>query len=484
MKTWTVRAKRRQEGAIIPYLMVLVILTYTIAGVAAYVSQTLTLAHRRNDMIAARQFAESGVLIAATDLDNAYASSGTLATNLASRSYAVNSSLSTSQQTVYQRTITSPFTNQAVTAQIFLASGTSTAVPKIAATAGVGRVTQSAALYLSMKFGYGAAIISDNAGTTQTGISKSVAQTGNVVINGDKTGPIVVDGGSGLAVLANGLVNVDTTYAKIPASAISESNYNTANQVPDYTNPGSANQLFDFNRFIAVANATPGASSSANNHYTNMATFKTAMNSLSGGFMEGVVVVDIHKAELSNSIDPTDFPKGINIHGTLVFNFASDVSSTDKIINTATMNINPADLSHLDANDSTTYTSGYPPVYNNPSKNPINIDISNVTSPSGAKFVNFTASDDLPAMMYNIGIFDIHGNVNVSGVLYSPSFFEIENKADGQLQYFKGALIGGGGIYYENVHRSTSIISYDSHALDQLATAGNNGKRFFPTYWE
>jgi hypothetical protein len=140
------------------------------------------------------------------------------------------------------------------------------------------------------------------------------------------------------------------------------------------------------------------------------------------------------------------------------------------------MNINPADLSGLVASNPSTYTSGYPPIYNESTKNPVNI------TPVG--YPKFEATDDLPAMMYNIGIFDIHGNVNISGVLYSPSFFEIENKQDGQTQYFKGSLISGGGLYFENLKAAKSIISYDSHVLDKLASMGSKGKGVFATYWE
>jgi len=365
-----------------------------------------------------------------------------------------------------------------VTAQIWMANSASPSDVKVVGQATVASITQTAITHLKIMFGYGAPIISDNPGTSSTGISKSVAMDGNVVINGDKSGPIVVDGGTaGSAVLANGHVNVDTNYAHIPTSAISGSEYGTANQIPDYTNEGSTSQLFDFSRFIAVANATtPGPSTANNNHFTNVLTFANAVKAAKGSFLEGVVVVDIKKSDMSG-LDPTDFGGyPLNLHGTLVFNFAADVGPTDKIINTTTMNINPADLSHLVATNSSTYTSGYPPTYIDSTKNPANI------TPVG--YEKFSATDDLPAMMYNIGIFDIHGNVNISGVLYSPSFFEIENKQDGQIQYFKGSLITGGGILFENTKAATSIISYDAHVLDQLSTMGTKGKGVFATYWE
>jgi hypothetical protein len=136
--------------------------------------------------------------------------------------------------------------------------------------------------------------------------------------------------------------------------------------------------------------------------------------------------------------------------------------------------VNPADLSHLDPDDPSTYKSGYPPHYTDPTKNPVNVDI------SSKGFANFTAQDNLPALMYNNAILDIHGGVNISGVVYSPSFMEIENH--NKTQYFKGALIGGGGIYVENGSSSPSIVSYDAKAVSHLATAGTRGKAVIAIY--
>jgi hypothetical protein len=417
-------------------------------------------------------------------------------TNLTAVGYSKNTSLSTAQMNVYQRTISSPFTNQTVTAQIWIAATVPTNATVIGQST-IGQVTQQSTTHVNISLGGAtrfiglppAAIISDNPGTTQTSFSKDT-DCGNVCINGDKTGPIIVDGGDANAVIANGRVNVDTNYAKIPTSAISATNYNTSTQIADYTNPGSTNQLFDFGRFIAVADGTRNTyntNTDHSNHFKTLIGFKNAVKAAQGNFMEGVIAVDITSKDLGTGIDPTDFGNyPLNVHGTVVFNFTSDVKPLDKIINTATMNINPADLSHLVATNSSTYTSGYPPVYTTTNQ-PYNIDISKTLDANGKPYVNFTAQDDMPAMMYNTGIFDIHGNVNISGVLYSPSFFEIENKQDGQIQYFKGVIVTGGGIYYENVHHSTSIISYDANVFDFLAarvglSSGSQG--VYPTYWE
>jgi len=332
---------------------------------------------------------------------------------------------------------------------------------------------------VEIKFGYGAAIISDNQGNSSTSTGKSTTG-GNVCVEGKAGSALVVDGGDGLAILANGRANVDID-ANVPASAISMTNYGTSHEIPDYTTEGSADQLFDFNRFIAVANNTPGPSQAGNNHFTNLLAFITANNAASAqpvGALEGLIVVDVVKNDPGVAkLNTSGMPKGINVRGTLVLNFDSSYGPTDKIVNTASININKADLSGLVASDTASYATGYPPVYTEASKDPAYINIS-------PAFQNFAPTDDLPALAYNIGILDIHGGANICGVVYTPSFMEIENKQDGQIQYFKGSLIGGGGIYFQNNNNATSIISYDPAALDRLATEANKGKKVMATYWE
>src|SRR6185436_15400689 len=217
-------------------------------------------------------------------------------------------------------------------------------------------------------------------------------------------------------------------------------------------------------------------------HYTNLGSFIAANNaasSIPNGALEGIIVVDIGKKDPNfGNLDPGSLPRGINVRGTLVFNFSSEFGPMDKIVNTATMNINAANLAGLNPLDPNSYPSGYPPKYNDPTKNPSRIDI----APLG--FPNFTATDDLPAVMYNVGIFDIHGNANISGVVYTPSFVEIENKKDGQIQYFNGSIIGGGGIFVENGKKSISIVTYAPATLDYLATSSNKGKRLATMFWK
>jgi hypothetical protein len=488
MRIATANRKRHEEGSILAYFMILMITAVGIASVAAYVTQTTRLSQRRSDMAAANQFAIGGAVIACCDFNSVLTntSNGSLVSKFGKldNKYKRNNGLGSSTNDVYECTLSSPFSSQSVLAQIWV-PGSSPSSAKIVATAAVRSVTQSATVHVKLGWGYPAAIISSNQGTAETGVAKSAGQDGNVVLNGSSSGPLVVDGGGGLAALANGRVNWDTNYAKAPASAYSMTNWNTANQVPDYTSQGTSNALFDISRFIAVANATPGGySPSGNNHFTNLATFITAAN-LHGtnSPMQGVVVVDVwndskREPNLGNLTD-NNIPQGINVRGTWVMNFCGSGWDpvSEKIIVTADININAADLSHLVATNMATYTTGYPPVYTDPTKNPININI-------GPTYQNFKAGDDLPAEIYTIGCLDMHGNANICGVLFTPSYMEIENKANAQIQYIRGAVIMGNGIYFENNSKSISIISYDAKTLDSLVTWGGVGMKVKVAYWE
>ena len=270
--------------------------------------------------------------------------------------YARSTNLSTSQTNVYQRTITTPFTNQSVTAQIWLTNSANPKEGKVMGVAAVNTVTQAATVEVQMKFGFTAAIISDNAGTTSTSNGKNMS-SGNVAINASSAGPVFIDGGAGKAVWANGRVNYDS-WANVTPSAVSMTNYNTSLKVPDYTVPGSADQLFDFNRLIAVANKS-------GTHFGNLSSFWAKAKS--GAILEGVIVVDVNSGTRSvGDMTPANYPSGINIHGTLMINFDSSFGPTDKIINTADININAANLSGLNATNPATFTTGYPPTAHRP----------------------------------------------------------------------------------------------------------------------
>jgi hypothetical protein len=488
--SFSVKRQGEQGSSLIVYAIIAASVLLAIVGVAKLVTGSTIITGHRANMISGQQFAQGGVVIACQDLNTALTSggSGTIASKLVASAtpYTRIASLSTASTDVYQRSIAAPFNNQTVVAQIWLPTGSAPTSAKVTALAQVGPVTQTATANIKMAWAYPATIVSPNAGTTAAGTSKAVAQAGNVVINGDKSGPIVVDGGvSGLAVMANGTVNYDTNYAHPPASAYSATNWGTSGQIPDYTTQGTSNALFDIGRFIAVADLTAETTNfnpNANNHFTNLQTFINSVKThTSTNPMQGVIVVDVSTTDsnLKNLTDST-LPGGINIRGTWLMNFTGTGWDpvSEKIIVTADINVNPADLSHVVATNPATYTTGYPPVYTDSSKNPTNI---NITSRG---FANFQPGDDLPAEVYTIGCLDMHGNANISGVLYTPSYMEIENKTSGNTQYIRGSLIMGNGIYYENTTSATSILSFDPGAVDSLTTLGGAGKKVSINYWQ
>ena len=302
-------------------------------------------------------------------------------------------------------------------------------------------------------------------------------------------------------------MNIDTAIASIPAESLSARNYGTSNQIPDYTAQGTANALFDFNRFIAVADSTTNShnTDTGTNHFPSLASFLKANAKAAAtpaGALEGIIVVDVNSTSKSSDVGidvlanpqsylgtaylPATNPqlKGISVKGTLFFKFGSAYGPLDKIFNRMPMNINPADMTGFNATNPATYKSGYPAVYSDPAKNPININI------KSKGFENFAADEDLPAVMYSIGTVDMHGPVNISGVVYTPSYSEIENrpnegfKVANQTQYIRGSVIVGMGIFYQNTQASKSVISYDQNALDSLATFGGAGKKVTVGFWQ
>lgn len=193
--------------------------------------------------------------------------------------------------------------------------------------------------------------------------------------------------------------------------------------------------------------------------------------------MQGVIVVDVSKSDNANF--GNNIPDGINVEGMLLFNFVGSgwTANSGKIVFTCPINVNPANLSGLNPTNPATYTTGYPPAYSSTNYNPAYINIS-------PAYQNFGAFDDLPALVYTIGVVDMHGDVNISGVVYTPSYIELENKANDQIQYINGQVIMGYGLYFENLDKSTSIIAFNDVTVQNLATAGNVGKTLYVQYWQ
>ncbi len=118
---------------------------------------------------------------------------------------------------------------------------------------------------------------------------------------------------------------------------------------------------------------------------------------------------------------------------------------------------------HVQVREDEDFPSGYPADYEDENKIPSEVDIS-------PEYENFVVDDDMPAVMFNNGVVDIHGAANVCGVVYGPSFIEIENK-QANLQYFNGAIYGGGGVYLQGSNKDDGIqvIRYDPETVDRLA---------------
>jgi hypothetical protein len=467
------------------YFLLVVILVTAIASVGAYVAQTANVSHRRRDMVSAIQFAQGGAVVACVDLNKAYTNAtgfpGNLTTN-AVGAYTFDASLSTTQYKVYKRTISALFTNQPVSEQIWVTNSVQPETAKIISTTTVGSVTQHATLNLSLQFGPGAAIVSLNQGVGNNGVSKVQATRGNVVLAGNGHGQIYVDAGTGQAILANGnLANAAATIN--PINSVAATQWGTANQVADYTAQGTTNSLFDINRFIAVADLTPNSynTNTHNNHFTNVMAFSLAMAAAPTHTLEGVVVVDINLTDpnWSKAGDVSLFPAGINLRGMLLVNVGPGFGAFTTFPLNAALNINPANLTGMAASDPKTYSTGFPPVYSDPTKDPTLINI------SSKGFANFTSNDQLPALAYSSGAMEIFGPANISGVVFTPGFMDIENSTtDGTTQYFRGSLIMGHGLFVSVKSYSNTIISFDRHAAALLPTWNNVGKVVKVAYWE
>lgn len=349
---------------------------------------------------------------------------------------------------------------------------------QVRVTGSIGRSERTIEVDLVEQFIlFQSAISSDATPTGSSGDGKNLAELGNIVFK-DKgrpgqlyvAGDIVSNGGvfgefssSPLSTEnANGYINFAGTVQKDLSAPGGE------DPIPDYTSIGSQDQLFEFDRFIAAARAGAGR------EFTTIADFKSAMNTANanGEFFEGITVLSFNPNTEGSKpkIYPGDIPGGVNIRGTLLFNFPAGTDPFYKIYMICDVNINPADLSGLNLSDPSTYPSGYGLPWADNSKRPSAVDI------SGAGFANFGADDDLPALMFNTGIVDQHGYTNISGVVYGPSFIELENK-DGKMQYFSGAMIGGGGIFIEgNSSAGNTVIDFDASTINMLSTANGKGK--------
>ncbi len=260
--------------------------------------------------------------------------------------------------------------------------------------------------------------------------------------------------------------NASSLLTGFSDGTISPELYGTADEIPDYTDPGSAQQLFDFGRFKAAALAGAGA------YYDGLTAFGNAVTAANaaGTPLEGIIYVHVDAAVEGK--DPKFKPAGgINIRGTLVFDFTNAPDKFYKVFIVTPLNINPAPLpANFDPADPSTFTTGYPPTIS-PAKDPRGFKINSTT------YEDFPVDADLPALMFDTGTVDIHDVTNVCGAIYGPSFIEIENK-NAVLQYFNGIILGGAGIYLEGATGAgaAQVFVYDPMAVNELATFEQRAK--------
>jgi hypothetical protein len=183
--------------------------------------------------------------------------------------------------------------------------------------------------------------------------------------------------------------------------------------------------------------------------------------------LEGIIylVIDCAAEGSSPKITTSEIPGGINVKGTLVFDFINPPDKFYKVFGETPLHINAADMTGFNKADPTTFKTGYPPTIT-ASKDPRGFDLTPYGYPS------FAVDDDLPALMFQTGTVDIHHDANICGAVYGPSFIEIENKHD-NIQYFNGIVVGGGGIYVNGSTNSAAgqVFAFDPTVVDALATA-------------
>ena len=95
---------------------------------------------------------------------------------------------------------------------------------------------------------------------------------------------------------------------------------------------------------------------------------------------------------------------------------------------------------------------------------------------------------DIPAEMYAGGLVDMHQEVNISGVVYTPGQLELEQKnknGHDALQYINGIVITGYGVFMKNETGggSRTVIAYDDTSIDNLPT-NNDTLNLGRKYWQ
>jgi hypothetical protein len=345
---------------------------------------------------------------------------------------------------------------------------------RVTSTAAVGTLQRAILRTYSLETLVRGAIVSDMIpAAPPSGAPKPAAKLGHVHLSAQGFGPVIAVYGD---IWANGEVNwYPDTSSFVELKTTNAASFmlghqgqihanlgGTADELPDFTGLTSADQLFDFDRFEAAAAAGAGRV------FADVNEFLTAIAAANGGTgpaLEGIIVVHVEDPVPTTPPWPAG---GITVRGTLVFRFEPTVDPLEIIRIETPLRINPANLATVSLSDPGTFTTGYPPTYTTAVPKPWEVDI------SGAGFQNFGPNDDYPALMYDRAIVDLHDEVNICGVIYTPSFVEIENLfgAAGTTMYVNGAVYAGHGVLLDVWEGTRRVaIKYDLATVDALPYA-------------
>lgn len=334
----------------------------------------------------------------------------------------------------------------------------------------------------------------DGAGTVwsnnQLNHGQSASKTGGVSLKGEGTAITNTAGSDGLLGQSIG----PGVGGEFNDTAGIFTNLDQSAGLPPLSYFDQSQQLFDFGRYNAAANAT------GNN--LSWTDFVNVVQS--GTQLYGIVsvTVDFNNGSSDIALDETTVgaAASINIKGTLVVNVINNPNNK-KLKVGVPMNVNPAtftrgdgttttvpnssDLNTLTSQSanrtSTSAPSPWPSGYDSAWSDVKNYSAGGVTGakdPRGkdlsayGSYASFRQNEDMPALMYTGGTVDIHNTANISGVVYTPGFVEIEQKqpytAD-KTQYINGAVVSGNGIFLESDSCGGGIgVIFDPDVVDSL----------------
>ena len=323
------------------------------------------------------------------------------------------------------------------------------------------------------------AIVSDMTPTGSSGSGNGLARQGHIVFDEEagEYGKFHVFGD----MLANGsMYDETTTLTDGNVGSLLDAHdgellkdlEGTEDELPDFTDPGGNDQLFDFDRYRAAAAAGAGQI------FTSLNDFQVAMENANsvGDSLEGITIVEVDPAVEGSDPEIESWEVSeINITGTLVFLFADGTPTNYELDIRTMLNINAADLTGWNRTIESTYTTGYPGTYDDPMKKPSARDIM-------PAFKNFTTADDYPALMINNGTLDIEQRANVCGAIYAPTYLEIDGyNSSSCIQYFNGAIYVGGGICVEGEEDAVQAFRYDPNCVNRLQTKNGKGESLVRT---